>query len=210
MERAAPGLGVDQAVTVEIEQRGERRTIHARVRSITERGLLLVPTEHGPVVEPGTPVAVTYFDRSGLYRFEADVIRQAEQGERSMQLTAPERLTRTQRRQYVRLDLQIPVACVVVDEATGALTPLDARSGDVGGGGMRLIAAEPVAEGAQIVLSFVLPRQPAVVAVAKVVVCEPRPDGTAVVRAAFHVISEQDRERIVGYVFDELRSPSRH
>ena len=204
MEHGPPGLGIDQAVSIEAHR--QQVKLQARVRSIGERGLLLVPT--GDVTEallPRTPVTVTYFDRSGLYTFESEVIRQAEGGERSMQIGPPLNLTRTQRRQYVRLDLNLPVMCLLVDEATGGYTPIAARSGDIGGGGLRLIAGEAVPEGSRLVVSFVLAGQPAIVAVAKVVAADHERDGTVTLRTAFSLISEHDRDRIVGFVFDELR-----
>jgi c-di-GMP-binding flagellar brake protein YcgR len=206
MANGPPGLGIDQAVSIAVREHGVTTTIQARVRSIGERGLLLVPTGDTDVtLAPRTPIAVTYFDRSGLYTFESEVLRHADSGERSMQITPAMRLQRTQRRQYVRLDLNLPVMCLALDEHTAAFEPVTARTGDIGGGGVRLITAGPVAEHARVVVSFVLPRHTAVLAVANVVAVETHHDGTATVRTAFALISEHDRDQIVGFVFDELR-----
>jgi c-di-GMP-binding flagellar brake protein YcgR len=203
MEHGPPGLGIDQAVSIEAHR--QQVKLQARVRSIGERGLLLVPIgDVTTTLPPRTPVTVTYFDRSGLYTFESEVIRQADGGERSMQIGPPTHLSRTQRRQYVRLDLNLPVMCLLVDEATGGYTPITARTGDIGGGGLRLVAGEAVPAGSRLVVSFVL-AGPAIVAVAKVVAVDRERDGTATLRTAFTLISEHDRDRIVGFVFDELR-----
>ena len=208
MEKGPPGLGIDQAVTVQAKREGAP-TLHARVRTISERGLLLVPTdEPGPPLAAGTAVTVTYFDRSGLYTFDSEVVVQTGGGEHIIQLGPWLRLNRTQRRQYVRLDINLPVTCLAIDEETGGFRLVTARSGDIGGGGLRLVAGEPLEEDSRVVLSFVLPRHPAIVAVAKVVASDGNLDGTATLRTAFTVIAEADRDRIVGFVFDGLRDTS--
>ena len=206
MEHGPPGLGIDQAVTLQLQHEGVATTVQARVRTSSDRGLLVSPTDDDvPQLEPRTPVKVSYADRSGLYSFDSEVILHAPAGERSIQLGPAQRLTRTQRRQYVRLDINLPVTCLAIDEETGGFRLVTARSGDIGGGGVRLIAGELLEEDSRVVLSFVLPRHPAIVAVAKVVASDGNLDGTATVRTAFTVIAEADRERIVGFVFDELR-----
>ena len=205
MSKPAPGLEVDQQIRVEIELAEGVEEQQGRVQTIADDRIVVV-ADNGPPrsVTTGTPVRAVYFDRWGLYTFDTEVAEPLEDDGDSIVLAAPARVQRTQRRSYVRLDVNLPVSCLALDELTNLFEPVTARTGDIGGGGVRLVASSALAQTTQVVVSVVVPGFGSVVALGKVVAADQRDRWTNDLRVAFTLVSDDDREHIVRYVSHEL------
>jgi len=186
-------------------------TTLCRMSSFSERGVTLIPDDGAiEAFAVGTKVRASYGDHSGFCQFASEVIEAApgatENDPAVIRVLAPERVSTTQRRRFVRSDVEIEIACALVDKKamTFRSAPGEARS--LGGGGvMIIIAAHPsLVLGAELALAIPAPGGDPVVAIGRVVQAVPQADGTLQLRLAFSYIDAVGRDRIERFVYRRL------
>jgi c-di-GMP-binding flagellar brake protein YcgR len=202
------GLAIGQVAVVEVAADEEVPKLRAVVERV-HAGSVTIRSPDGATMPrelaSGTPVFVTYFDRSALYRFDA-CVRLRESTRIVVEQTGP--VNEVQRRQHVRLARPVPVECVAVDEARGRMVTVDASTIDLGGGGIALNTAVELPTSGRVVVAVkplgVIP----ILAVGSVVASDAsgsvRAGSEFVTRVSFAAIAEPDRERLIKYVFENL------
>lgn len=197
-----------ERIELEIPDREPPITIMCRMASFTERGVSMIPLDGGFDSFPvGTLVRASYGDHSGFCQFASEVIEAVAATEEGapaiIRVSAPKRVTTTQRRRYVRSDVEIEIACALLDSKamTFRSAPGEARS--LGGGGvMMIIAAHPsLVVGAELALAIPAPGGGPVLAIGRTVQVEPQDDGTLQLRLAFAYIDDIGRDRIERFVY---------
>jgi c-di-GMP-binding flagellar brake protein YcgR len=197
-----------ERVELEILDREPPVTKICRMSSFSDRGVTLI-ADDGAIADfpAGTKIKASYGDHSGFCQFASEVVETrdgAEPGDPAMiRVLAPVRIATTQRRRYVRSDVEIEVACALVDKKamTFRSAPGEARS--LGGGGMMMIiAAHPsLVLGAELALAIPAPGGDPVVAIGQIVQSVPKDDGTLQLRLAFSYVDAVGRERIERFVY---------
>src|SRR5580704_13520254 len=115
--------------------------------SFTERGLVLKVTDPGAVeaFPAGTRVRGRYGDHSGLCQFETEVASSAPGATAgdpgTIRLVPPARISTTQRRRYVRAEVNITVAVALLDRKAMTFLSAPGVVDSLGGGGLKMIIA---------------------------------------------------------------------
>jgi c-di-GMP-binding flagellar brake protein YcgR len=160
----------------------------------------LVPQEF----DTGVAVTVTYQERVALYTFPGRVSLREET---RLLIERTGDADEVQRRQYVRLSEPVPVECLTVDDVTGKLFSLDASTMNVSGGGLAIETNRQSTPNTRVVVVLRPQGQPPILAITTVVASELVAPATkkVVTRLTFASIAEADRERLIRYVFENLR-----
>lgn len=160
----------------------------------------LVPQEF----DTGVAVTVTYQERVALYTFPGRVSLREET---RLLIERTGDADEVQRRQYVRLSEPVPVECLTVDDVTGKLFSLDASTMNVSGGGLAIETNRQSTPNTRVVVVLRPQGQPPILAITTVVASELVAPATkkVVTRLTFASIAEADRERLIHYVFENLR-----
>ena len=166
-------------------------------------------TGDAPALSARTSVTLSYVRADSLYQCETRVVGPARPG--AFAVARPRVVTRVQRRQFYRLPLQSPTAFRV--RGDGAFTaPVSARLVNLSGGGALLASAKPVPGG--LVVTVRVPAgkggEPLEVE-AEALDCRVATQGLSriyLVRLRFFGpprLTEEDREEIVAYIFEQQR-----
>jgi hypothetical protein len=180
--------------------------------SFSERGLTLHVADAGIISSfpTGTLVKGSYGDHSGFCQFESEVVEAvagAGPGDPGViRLVAPRQITTTQRRRYVRADVEITIPCALLDAKNMTFLSAPGDVANLGGGGlMMIIAAHPsLVVGSKLAMALSIPGSDTILALGRTVHVELTPDGPAAVRLAFISIDSDDRERIERYAYRKL------
>gem|GEM_PF-4529938 len=156
------------------------------------------------IFESGGHAFVSYLTPAGIDMIETAVVRASPT---SLALDLPADVGRIQRRQFVRIDAEVDATCLLLDERTNRFTPFDGRVVDVGGGGLSLAADVIAPQHATVVVSLGLPDDRPVVATGSVLATDrdPRQRTRHLLRVQFTNVGERDRERLIRWVFANLR-----
>jgi c-di-GMP-binding flagellar brake protein YcgR len=182
-----------------------------RVRGPVERAVdrsITIRVPEGELVpqefDTGVAVTVTYQERVALYTFPGRVSLREET---RLLIERTGDADEVQRRQYVRLSEPVPVECLTVDDVTGKLFSLDASTMNVSGGGLAIETNRQSTPNTRVVVVLRPQGQPPILAITTVVASELVAPATkkVVTRLTFASIAEADRERLIRYVFENLR-----
>jgi c-di-GMP-binding flagellar brake protein YcgR len=123
----------------------------------------------------------------------------------TIRLQPPTQVTTTQRRRFVRADVDLTIPCALLDGQAMTFLSAPGEVANLGGGGlMMVIARHPsLAVGSQLALALTVPGSDPILVLGRAVqvVAE---DGPATVRLAFTAIDGHDRERIERFVYRQL------
>lgn len=156
------------------------------------------------IFETGGSAFVSYLTPAGIYVLEAAITRA---GAASLALDLPSDVSRIQRRQFVRIDAPLDATCLLLDDRTNRFTPFDGHAIDVGGGGMALAADVIAPQHATVVVSLAIPDDRPVVVTGSVLASDRDPNQRTrrLLRVQFSLIGEADRDRLIRWVFANLR-----
>ena len=193
----------------------------ARVKAVGPRRLLLEsPQTLSHAAEDGAPaltsalpprtaLTLTFICGDNLYQCETHVVGPAKAG--TLAVIRPRIVTKVQRRQFYRLPLQSPTTFRVRGES-GSTAPLPARLVNLSGGGALLASGKPVPSGLRVLVRVPAGRQGDLLDIeADALDCRVATQGLAriyLIRLRFlgppH-LTEEDREEIVAYIFEQQR-----
>lgn len=191
---------------------------HARVRALGLRRIFLdsaeaaFPAPHpdaAPHLPLRTAVTISYVRADNLYQCETRVVGVTKPG--SLTVARPRVVTRVQRRNFYRLPLQSPTTFRVRGD-TASSAPIAARLVNLSGGGALLAASKPVLGGLRVSVRVPSGKQGDLMDVeAESLDCRVASQGLSriyLVRLRFlgppH-LTEEDREEIVAYIFEQQR-----
>ena len=185
---------------------GGRRRLAAEVGAQEADALVLVHPPDATAPPPGSPVTVAFQNRAGVFSFRTRV-RAASGGLRPaaggvVRLDHVERLERTQRRQYYRRKLRLPVQV----QAREGEPPLASQLLDLGGEGASLVnPRKSLSAGDLAELAFRVGGESFQLTAEVLRVSR---DGQ-VLHVRFHGLREADRDRLLGTLFRSLGEAAR-
>jgi len=192
---------------------------HARVRALGLRRIILdspesiassgEPVDTALPLLPHTLVTLSFIRADDLYRCETRVVGPDKPG--TLTVARPRVITRVQRRQFYRLPLQSPTTFRVRGE-TGSTAPIAARLVNLSGGGALLASPKPVLGGLRVSVRVPTGKQGDLLEVkADALDCRVTTQGMArtyLVRLRFPgppLLTEEERDEIVAYIFEQQR-----
>ena len=196
----------------------------ARVRAVGPRRILLESQEASPAssgsaspedaalthaLPPRTALTLSFLRDDNLYHCETRVVGPAKAG--TLAVSRPRIVTKIQRRQFYRLPLQSPTTFRVRGES-GATPPVPARLVNLSGGGALLASGKPVPSGLRVLVRVPTGKQGDLLDVeSDALDCRVAAQGLAriyLIRLRFlgppH-LTEEDREEIIAYIFEQQR-----
>ncbi len=218
----APLPRVGETIRLQVLDDFHLGVYHARVRALAPRRLVFdSPEATAPVGAPEeesapltglpvrTPLLLSFLRADEMYQCETRVIGPSRAG--SLAVARPRVVTRVQRRQFYRLPLQSPTAFRVRGE--GAYTdPVAARLVNLSGGGALLSSPKPVPGGLRVRVRVPTGKQGALLEVdGDVLDCHVATQGLArvyLIRVRFlgpPLLTEEERDEIVAYIFEQQR-----
>jgi len=192
---------------------------HARVRALGLRRIILdspdsVASSHSledatHPLPPHTRLTLSFIRADDLYQCEARVVGPPKAG--TLTVTRPRVVTRVQRRQFYRLPLQSPTTFRVHGD-TGSTDPIPARLVNLSGGGALLASPKPLLGGLKVSVRIPTGKQGNLLEVeADALDCRVTTQGTSrtyLVRLRFPgppLLTEEERDEIVAYIFEQQR-----
>jgi len=206
---------VGEIVRIQVAGDAHVGVYQARVRALGMRRIFLDSAEaisHADAV-PNLPsrasLTLSYVRADNLYQCQTRVIQTTKPG--SLTIARPRVVTRVQRRNFYRLPLQSPTTFRVRGD-TGSTPPLAARLVNLSGGGALLAASKPVLGGLRVTVRIPAGKQGELIDVeADALDCRVATQGLSriyLVRLRFLTppdLSEEDRDEIVAYIFEQQR-----
>ena len=216
----APLPQVGDTVRLHAGANAEVGVYQARVRAIGLRRILLESPETAASPEDSLfpltaalphrmPLTLSFIQGDNLYQCETRIVGPAKVG--ILTVTRPRIVTKVQRRQFYRLPLQSPTTFRVRGEE-GSTSPVAARLVNLSGGGALLASGKPVPGGLRVLVRVPTGKQGDLLDVeSDALDCRVATQGLAriyLIRLRFlgppH-LTEEEREEIVAYIFEQQR-----
>jgi c-di-GMP-binding flagellar brake protein YcgR len=201
------GVQVNQRIEIDVSLPGFAGTYSSRIEEVTDTALIATLPSQGKAFLPllaGDQILINYWGEDSLYFFETRVLERRLQPLPVLILEKPQKINRSQRREFVRFGARLPFRYSLFD----GLETLDANTADISGGGISFTTPVPPREGSQMRLELELPGEKPVKAVGSVVRVADRSGPIKKrykVGVTFLVIEEKDRDRIIKYIFARQR-----
>jgi c-di-GMP-binding flagellar brake protein YcgR len=189
---------VGERVMLEVLPAGE--SYSGEVRALDTATMMVVPAARGPALPaPGTDVRITFVRKDGLYEEHGTIAEITGAPEPLISVELEGEVIRTQRRDYVRKDTSLNVDVIAGGRTIRSVTK------DVSGGGVSVMYSEPPPfdEGQEFDIALNVPdgRQPIKAHCRAKYVREILVGSRWLVGSQFAAIAEEDRQRIVRFVF---------
>jgi len=176
-----------------------------RVEGIDAGSITLsIPMWQGSLIRvyPKQKLSVRTFYHGSYYGFDTTVVERRLQPLPLLVVDYPQRIQRVdQRRKYVRVDARLPVRFHLLSDNNNDFSAYEAYTVNISAGGLLLSTEVPIKKGQELLVQIYLP-EAGVTCKAKAVRVYKESDSLAKGRAAlkYEDISEQDRDRIAGFV----------
>ncbi len=188
----------------DVDERGVRVVIEA----IQDQRLTVVSVDgeelDASFAEDST-VWANFLSPRGMFVVEMLVSRS---GKTTAALDVPDNLHEAQQRQHVRVRADIPISCLLLDDEANEFSQFVARMIDISGGGMAIAGDVIAPDRSRVVCSIALPNEAPAIAIGLVLGSDlPTKEGHTAhtLRVRFDVISEGERDRVIRWVFANLR-----
>lgn len=175
-----------------------------------ERIFVLVPDEfiESNDVIPGTKVKVSFSDNAAVYTFYSEIIVLKPGKPYVLVLGRPINMNRIQRRNFVRLSTRLTVFSSKLDKDNQVLESFSATTTDISGGGILFGCDHPLNIGDMLETFIYIGDNQTVVAVGRVVRAVEQSAASKyryVVGLEFENIRENERDKIIKYIFNQQR-----
>ncbi|MCK4257458.1 MAG: flagellar brake domain-containing protein [Halanaerobiales bacterium] len=206
-------LHVNSRVEIEVDDFDYGGKYLSRVMEITKKEVIIMALTHkGHIVpvRPKTPVAVLFIGERAMYSFQTIVLRRFKEPIPALSLKIPTKVFRIQRREYVRLQLQLPLNYRVIKNyfeiSSSADEPLTQTwLVDISGGGAKFLSDAPIEEGTYIELQLGIEEIGTLPIVGKVVRYEKRDDNLYEIGVSYDSIPSSLQDQIVSWIFEKQR-----
>lgn len=206
-------LEVNQSVTIEINA-GEKnkKYYNSKIVSVSSTEvILLAPMEKGILVplRIGDLITVSYNDDNAIYSFDAQVDRRQGGVDQTITVQTPADIRRVQRRNFVRIDVTLPMVYYTVDDTAGQYSSgVQTKVIDISGGGLRFESDRPLDK--DLVLDLVVElgggeRISAIGQVVRSLPIEKSGFNKYSIGIQFTIIEERDRDKIIKFIFQKQR-----
>jgi len=204
-------LKVNQPVEIELPG-NSKFSYRSRVEEIFRSKLTLAaPLKKGQIVSlsVGTTVEVSYTDQMAIYTFESQVISQNTNTPPTVTLGEPYNLRRTQRRNFVRLDVGLSIVFTQIDDDSKPMgETFSGTTVDLSGGGAMFVCNTLLKHGVILDIAIYFSKNDSVKALGRVVRFTEKPSHTKQkysVGLEFTVIEESERDKIIRFIFNRQR-----
>lgn len=201
-------IKINKLIEIEIDMdKGglEQRDVFAsRVEDMSKNAIIVAaPYKKGTIVPVpvGEEVQIRIGKDGTYFLFHTKVVNRIAGHQPVLQLSLPFKVTKIQMRNWVRVEANLPVLYRSVGSENEYI---EATAVDISGGGICMLANEPIAKDSLLELDITLPDNFILKVNGIVTRCldENKPIKIGV---CFEDISERNQERIVGYVFRKQR-----
>lgn len=188
----------------------QSNTYRCKVKGFSgERMVALLPAEvtNPSDLIPGTKVKINYVDNTAVYSFYSEIIVLGSGMPLTVTLGKPLGLSRTQRRNFVRLDIKLKVISNKIDEDT-TNESFTATTIDISGGGILFGCNTELTAGQTLEATVFLSDNQTVTANGRVVrVIENSASSKQRFSVGFEFISikESERDKIIKFIFNQQR-----
>lgn len=212
-------LQLNQRIELEVKSGDYAGNYLSRVEEIGENDIrIAIPVEKGTIIplRLKTPVTVTIVGKDAVYSANTFIIGRFNDSLPLLVLLKPAEFRRIQRRNYVRIDANLPTQIKVVNESEEDENIIPAHSRNISGGGMMLtvenqnLGAVKISIGTILDIAVEIPDiyEP-VKAIGRVVRSDRQKSASGteelIIGVNFTALEEKDREDIISYVFRRQR-----
>lgn len=208
----AEAVNISKNQTVEIEVNEKQRKVaylSSVLKVCQDCFIFLLPADQaaGEVLRPGQRIVVSFYDHVAFYSFSAVVLEVSKPPMPRVKVSLPEKVSRTQRRNFVRINARIPLEYYLVCENLAErIAGHQATTLDISGGGVLIKTDQKLDPGAELEITFGIPGKGKVFAIGKVIRCCPDSNQQKFrVGIQFTLIEKKDREKIIRYIFEQQR-----
>lgn len=213
-------LQINQRIELEVNSGEYAGTYLSRVEEIGENDVkIAIPVEKGSIIplRLKTPVTITLLAKDAVYSGNSFIIGRLLEPIPVLVLLKPKEYRRIQRRDYVRIDVKLPVKVEIsLGNNQEETAVINTHTSNISGGGMMLVIQKSELNGVDIPLdstielTFEIPEENYTVqAIAQVVrstkEVSAKNEEELIVGARFTLIEEKAREEIISYVFKRQR-----
>lgn len=196
-----------QSVEIVISDGDYKGRYRTRIEEMGKRILSIgVPVAQGQFIplREGTKMELIFVDEISAYSFSTSVIKRLLHPIPTFIVEFPDRISKIQRRQYVRIPLIRPLSYRIL-EKEGISEEKSGFTNDLSGGGMLIKVEEKLTS--QTIIWIKTTIGPDDIEIPGIVIRSAKEDNkeSYEVSVQFHEISERTRDKIIGYVFDIQR-----
>ena len=196
---------INQRLTLEFKQGTETVSFPSRIEEVGEERLVIAAPLHKGVplyVEEGRHLVIKAVVGRVPYRFSRRLLAKRSAAVPLWEIALPHGAKKLQQRNYVRLDVMVPVTVYVPDER-GRERPLRAVTKDLSGGGALVVLREKLLPGGKCFLLLEVPDSEPIRTAAEIVrVDQPQSDNNVYWTAVrFLALPECDRDTIIHFIF---------
>lgn len=203
-------LNVNQRIEITVDEEGsEYKNLPSRIEGVTDEYLYIaIPMKWGQLLplRVRQKLIININHQGRFFQFDTEIIQRRLQPIPLLVVSKPDSFREIQRRRWVRVPVSIPVRFAVHSEEED--TPVyEATTVDISGGGVCFLTRNPVAAGQLLDAQIDLPNREPVYCQLKVLrLLEKETDGSVNKAVSeFYDISENQRERIIAFVFEKQR-----
>ncbi len=214
-----PKVSIHKPVEVSVEIDGTVKRLRGYITDVEGNKISIdAPMSKGAPVplRPGSNITVALVEDDAVYEFEAGILERKMDRIPILVLTAPEEVTRVQRRGYYRFPIEIDITFQVVEKKGYYLKrisePKTVLTRDISAGGISFRDEKKIPIGTNIIVEFCLPGDfvPFVLESRIVRITTPqktlKSDKNQIFNCAeFLNMNESDRERLVKFILIEER-----
>ncbi|AZR73857.1 hypothetical protein BBF96_10940 [Anoxybacter fermentans] len=210
-------LTINTKIEIEVEDPNFEGKYFSRVMDINDKELhIMAPAVNGELIpfRLNTPIIVTYVGERALYSFKSIILRRFKEPIPGFALRLPAEVKRIQRREFVRLEINIPLYYRLIDESekiplesdsSGSRQYIKTYTLDISGGGVRFYSDEIMEVNSNLEIKLGLKGIEEEVIFGKIVRNQEKEEGGYEVGVAFESISSSVQDRIIGWIFDKQR-----
>lgn len=201
---------------IEISFSDEAKKVYkTSVDTVNETSIVInIPFVQGKPIplEAGTEVSVIYADQIAIFGFTSVIKSVFGKPEYKFTISIPTEVNRTQRRNYVRVDVNLQMTFFAGNEDSYSVENYNTKTRDLSGGGLRFDFDSKLPIGINLDILLDIPTSGTastkVSAMGRVVRCMPIGDKSREkfsIGVEFTVIEKHERETIIRYLFEYQR-----
>lgn len=206
----ASELNVNQRIEITVDEEGsEYKNLPSRIEGVTDQHLYIaIPMKWGQLLplRVRQKLIISFNHKGRFFQFDTVIMQRRLKPIPMLVVLKPDSFREIQRRRWVRVPVSIPIKFGVHNEEEN--TPVyEATTVDISGGGVCFLTRNPVAAGQLLDAEIDLPNREPVYCQLKVLrVLETETEGSVIKAfSEYYDISESQRERIIGFVFEKQR-----
>lgn len=209
-----PELQVNARIEIEVEDAEYAGKYFSRIMDINRKELrIMSPAVQGVAIplRVNTPVRISYVGERAMYSFKTVIKQRFNDALAGFVVTIPDQVDRVQRRNYVRLEVQIHFRYRILQEEhilDIELNPEEFSSSyivDISGGGVRFYSDQSIPEKSLLEMQIGIEGIETEILLGRVVRSRERVEGGFEIGVAFDSLSALTQDQIISWIFNKQR-----